>query len=302
MLSFFKRKDKNIEKTGSDSVVDSRELLGNGEGEAGSEKLVETELSFHPKVHVGTEERYYFQFLQNELPPLKENQISLSGIELKKDEDIWQIVAFVRNSLAKSVKFKETPLLLIGPDGEKLGRKVFNLADIGELPAASSRPWVFEFHQSDLEKEELPATGWKLAFEIKAQQPEQHRLDLHESWEKSLAENDKEKLEKLVSSVEPPKKGEVNFMGIQAAKAEDGSLHVTLLVRNGSMKNLKLEKLPLIVEDASDEVIVKGGFNLDNFEVKANTSKPWTFIFPKEMLLKEEIDLSKWKAYPPQKG
>lgn len=301
MLSFFKRKDKKIEKTGSDSVIDSNELLGQDEGEAGSEKLVKTELSFHPKVHAGTEERYYFQFLQNELPPLKENQLSLSGIELKKDEDIWQVVAFVRNSLSKAVKFKEMPLLLLGPDGEKLGRKVFNLADIGELPGASSRPWVFEFHQSDLEKDELPATGWKLAFELQAK-AEPHRLDLHESWEQSLAEHDKEKLEKLVSSVEPPKKGEVNFMGIQAARAEDGSLHVTLLVRNGSMKNIKLEKLPLIVEDAAGEIIAKGGFDLTHFEVKANTSKPWTFIFPKEMLLKEELNLSKWKAYPPQNG
>lgn len=301
MLSFFKRKDKKIEKTGLDSVVDSNELLGSESGKHGSEKLIKTELSFHPKMHVGTEELYYFQFLQNELPPLKENQISLSGIELKRDETIWQAVAFVRNSLPKAVKFKETPLLLLGPDGEKLGRKVFNLAELGELPAESSRPWIFEFHQSDLEKEELPSTGWKLAFELQAKAAP-HRLELHESWEKSLAENDKEKLEKLVSSVEPPKQGEVNFMGIQAACTEDGSLNVTLLVRNGSMKNIKLEKLPLIVEDASGEAVAKGGFNLESFEVKANTSKPWTFIFPKEMLLKEDIDLSKWKAYPPQNG
>ena len=46
--------------------------------------------------------------------------------------------------------------------------------------------------------------------------------------------------------------------------------------------------------------IAKGGFNLDQLEVKANTSKPWTFIFPKELLLKENMDLSKWKAYPPK--
>ena len=61
-----------------------------------------------------------------------------------------------------------------------------------------------------------------------------------------------------------------------------------------------LNNLPLIVEDASGEVIAKGGFKLDQLEVKANTSKPWTFIFPKELLLKENIDLSKWKVYPPK--
>ena len=68
----------------------------------------------------------------------------------------------------------------------------------------------------------------------------------------------------------------------------NGPLHTTLLIRNGSEKNMKLEQLPLIVEDASGEVIAKGGFQFDNLEVKANTSKPWTFIFPKELLLKED--------------
>ncbi len=52
---------------------------------------------------------------------------------------------------------------------------------------------------------------------------------------------------------------------------------------------MKLEQIPLIVEDASDEVIAKGGFKLDNLEVKANTSKPWTFIFPKELAVKGRI-------------
>ena len=146
---------------------------------------------------------------------------------------------------------------------------------------------------------EIPQTDWKLAFELKRPK-EPHALDLEESWEKSLAEPDKEKLEQLVKSITPPKAGEVNFMGIQARLDDAGALHTTLLIRNGSEKNVKFEQLPLIVEDASGEVIAKGGFRFEQLEVKANTSKPWTFIFPKELLLKEDIDLSKWKAYPPQ--
>ena len=77
-------------------------------------------------------------------------------------------------------------------------------------------------------------------------------------------------------------------------------LHTTLLIRNGSEKNIKFEQLPLIVEDASGEVIAKGTFQFEKLEVKANTSKPWTFIFPKELILNEDIDLSKWKVYLPQ--
>ena len=89
-------------------------------------------------------------------------------------------------------------------------------------------------------------------------------------------------------------------MGIQAQIDENGSLHTTLLIRNGSEKNVKFEQLPLIVEDASGDSVAKGAFQFEELEVKANTSKPWTFIFPKELVLKEDMDLSKWKVYPPK--
>lgn len=297
MFGIFKRK---AGKQGADSTIDSKELL---EGEEGTDsgREVKTSLSFPDNVKVTDEERYYFQFLNNELSPLKENQISLSGVELKVDNGNVYVTAFVRNSLPKGIRFdQETTLLLIGPNEEVIARKAFDLSGLGEIPAESSRPWLFLFEERYVSITEIPQTDWKLAFELKkAKGP--HALDLEESWEKALAEPDKEKLENLVKDMTPPKPGEVNFMGIQAKQAEDdGNLHVTLLIRNGSERNIQLQQLPLIVEDATHEIIAKGGFQLDSLEIKANTSKPWTFIFPKELLLKEKLDLSQWKAYPPK--
>lgn len=296
MFGIFKKK---AGKQGADSTIDSKELMG-GEETTDTGREVKTALSFPDNVKVSEEERYYFQFLNNELPPLKENQISLSGVELKVENGDVYVTAFVRNSLPKGIRFdKETTLLLIGPNGEVIARKAFNLSGLGEIPAESSRPWLFLFEKNYVGMTEIPQTDWKLAFELKkAMGP--HALDLEESWEKALAEQDKEQLEKLVKEMTPPKPGEVNFMGIQATQTEEGALHVTLLIRNGSEKNIQIQQLPLIVEDASNEIIAKGGFQLNSLEIKANTSKPWTFIFPKELLLKEEIDLSKWKAYPPK--
>jgi accessory Sec system S-layer assembly protein len=296
MLSFFKRKNKNQE--GMDSVVDSNELFEN-ESPSASDQEIKPELSFHPNWTISVEERYYYQFLNNEQQPLKENQISLSGIELKQLKQGVEVTAFVRSSLVKPIKFQQMPLLLIGPNGDILARKVFDLSELGELPPKSSRPWKFIFEKHTLLKEELPATDWKLAFELKkAQKP--HSLDLAESWEKSLADEDKEKLESIINSIQPPKPGEVNFMGLQIRQAENGDIHATLLIRNGSDKNIQIQQLPLQIEDAAGDIVARGGFTLDSFEVKANTSKPWTFIFPKLLVLKEQPDFSTWKIYPPQ--
>lgn len=298
MLSLFKK--KNLNKTGEDTTVSSEELL-NETVDQGSEDEVETKLFYSPAYEPAQELKYVYQFLNLELSPLKPNQISLSGVDLKQDEAEGAVIvtAFVRNSLSKAIQLQEMPLLLLGTDGEKLARKVFDLSVVGEIPAKSSVPWLFSFGSGDLlVAGELPKTGWKLAFELKTQK--KHALDLEESWANSLPEEDKARLHQLVDGIAAPKPGEVNFMGLQAKKSEDGNLHVTMLIRNGSDKNIQLQQLPLEVVDASSEVIAKGGFALNDFEVKANTSKPWTFIFPRSLVKKEEIDLSVWKAYPPQ--
>lgn len=291
MFSFFKRnKKEKIEKQGTDSVIPAKDLLD--EEAAVEEQEVYTELSIHPSMTVPQETQYVLRFLNNELPSLKPNQVSLAGIELRAEEDQLIVSAFVRNSVNKGIRLAESAILLLGPNGEHLARKVFNLAELGEIPAKSSRPWHFNFHLSDVLSADIPAEGWKLAFEIKAP----HRLDLDQSWESALPEEEKQRLAQMVESVGAPKEGEVNFLGLQARKNDDGGLSVTILVRNGNNKNIQLHQLPLQVEDASGATVAKGGFALDNFEVKANTSKPWTFIFPKELVLAEEPDLSRWKV------
>jgi accessory Sec system S-layer assembly protein len=295
MLSFFKRKNKNQE--GMDSVVDSNDLFED-KSLSVTDQEIKPELSLHPNWKISVEERYYYQFLNNEQQPLKENQISLSGIELKQVKQGVEVTAFVRSSLGKPINFQQMPLLLIGPNGDILARKVFDLTELGELPPKSSRPWKFLFEKHTLKTEELPSTDWKLAFELKAiQKP--HSLDLAESWEKSLADEDKEKLESIINSIQPPKPGEVNFMGLQIKQAENGDIHVTLLIRNGSDKNIQIQQLPLQIEDAAGDIVARGGFTLDSFEVKANTSKPWTFIFPKSLVHKEQPDFSTWRVFPP---
>ncbi|MDV2886334.1 accessory Sec system S-layer assembly protein [Alkalihalophilus pseudofirmus] len=303
MLSFFRKREDgtNPELEGAESSVAPSELGQEEGGNKGNQDEVYTELSFPPAWNVSKEDKYAFQFLNGECAPLKPNQISLSGIEIQRDEIDKKVTvkAFIRSSLDKPVKFEKTTLVLIGHDGTVLGRKEFDLSQIGELPPKSSRPWLFEFDAKDMLKVDLPRFGWKLAFQLNKE--EKHELELDPSWDKSLDSQAKEKLVKMVEDLPSLQSDEVNFMGLQAKKKEDGSLHVTMLIRNGSKKNLNLEQLPLYVEDASGDVVAKGGFKLDSFIVRANTSKPWSFIFPKEMIVKEELDLSRWKAYAPKK-
>ncbi|WP_078414372.1 accessory Sec system S-layer assembly protein [Priestia abyssalis] len=298
MLSFFKRKSKNPQKQGLDSTIESKDVTAKDEN-ASSEELVRPKLSFHPDWDIKEEDRYVYQFLNNDCEPLKPNQLSLSGLELQRNEmtGVVTVNALVRTSLNRPIKLEEMALVLLGPEKELLAKKHFDLSELGELPAASSRPWNFVFEPSTVKVDELPESGWTLAFQLKPA----HQLDLEESWEQALPEEEKEKLKDLVEKqLTPPGEGEVNFMGLQIRHDDNQNLHVSVLIRNGSEKDVTFQQIPLIVEDASGEVIATGGFRLDEFRVKAYTTKPWTFIFPKELVQKETMDLSTWKVYPKQ--
>ena len=201
-----------------------------------------------------------------------------------------EVTAFIRNSLQKAITLQPAILLLLDSNNQTIARHSFELSELGELPGKSSRPWVFVFPKESVKQQEFDYKNWTLAFELRTK----HALDLDESWESFLSEETIKQLENIVNSTEPPKEGELNVMGLQAKLDDSGNLQTTVFIRNGSNKNVQIQQLPLVVKDATGEIVAQGGFTLDNFEVKSDTTKPWTFIFPKEKVLKEDPDFSKW--------
>lgn len=281
---------KKTKIAGEDSTINSEELLDIDDvTESNSTK---TELSYHPSWDVPKEQQYVFQFLLNELEPLKPNQLSLSGLEIDEENGSWQVKAFFRSSLAKPIQLGSIELLLLDSAKNVLVSKEFDFSELGEVPGNSARPWVFMFDAPNLALQELPSEGWQLAFNLKSFEP--HKLELHGSWEESLPIEQKEALEQLLSSLPSLKEDEVNITGVQLKEQSDDGLAVTVFIRNGTNKSLSFQQIPLVLFDANNKIVTQGSFKLDNFEVQANTTKPWTFIFPKELIEKDEKDLSSW--------
>ncbi|WML46852.1 SLAP domain-containing protein [Neobacillus sp. PS3-34] len=93
---------------------------------------------------------------------------------------------------------------------------------------------------------------------------------------------------------------EIKMVGLETKFSPEEGLAATILIRNGSSRELQFEQFPLAVEDAAGDVICQSTFKLENFTVKPYATKPWTFVFPKELILKSSPDLSSWKVYPKQ--
>lgn len=291
MIPFFnKKKDEKIKKKGKDSSFSSEELQL-GSGTDADQIEVHPELSFHPSWNMTPEKQYVFRFLNNDLDPLKPNQISLAGVEIDEENDEILITAFVRNSLPKEILLHETELLLLNEEDQILARQFFNLEEVGSIPANSSRPWIFKYPKSSLKVTELPEENWRLAFNLNTMR--KHQLDLDPQWKEQLSEDKIEQLREVVENLPKLGKTEFNITGLSMKKIDEGQLAVTVLLRNGNSQDINVSKLPLQVISADKEIIAKGQFELPNMVVKANTSKPWTFIFPSNLVLVDEVP-SKW--------
>lgn len=295
LFNFFKKTDK----VKSESAVDSSNFI-EGSGESSEKKLVKTKLSLHPDWNVPQEQKYVFSFLANQLTPLQPNQLSIAAIDIDVDKKTgaWYVRAFFRSSIPHNIELGEIGLLILDKNNKRLAGKIFDFKELGTLPPESCRPWVFTFEKKYIETDELPGEGWKIAFNLNTLK--EHTLDLDESWKKQLPKEQQELLAKIVSKLPKLGHNEVNFTGLQANLREDKSLSVSIFIRNGNDRAINIEQLPLEIIDANGKKIARGSFKLDPpLTVKARTTKPWTFIFPPQLVDAEGADLSRWKAVVP---
>ncbi len=297
MLSFFKRKHKDEElvRTGGDSTVSADEVQEDAAHESISED-VEPVLSLHPNWDITQEQRYVYQFLNNDCPPMKRNQLGISGIEWNQDTDGIRVSAFIRNSSGETIDLAEQTLVMFDTEDRPLARKAFNLSEMGQIEPESSRPWHFFFSEDDLIATKIPKEDWRLTFEVR-NISDKHTLDLPEDWKQGLLPEDKENLYKLVEQLPALEPGEVNLFGVDAMQDEQGKVHVVALVRNGSDNDLRIDKIPLIFKDSSGKIVAHDEFQLGEFIVKPNTSKPWRFAFSQPVA--EKLDLSTWEIQLP---
>lgn len=294
----FKRNNKRRQKNEPLPVEEALKEVDKEEKQSESDEL-ETTLSIPESWNLTEEEKYVYAFHNSQSPKMKPNQLAIYGMELIENEndDTIRITGLIRSTIPQTISFEDIAIVLRNEKEEVIAYKRFDLSKLGDLPPNSARPWDFHYNKSDFIKPiaTLPKE-WSLAFRIETE----HRLDIDPSWEDILSENQKKQLEQLIEQIEDVR-DEVKFTGFSAYHEENGNLIVSVLIRNGYDRDISIEQLPLAVRDGSGEEVARGAFKLDNLTVKANTSKPWTFTFPKSLVLKDDIDLSRWAAYPIQK-
>lgn len=282
-------------------IVEEQELEQIGIEGVSAERRMQSEIITSLSLHetweeeLDQEKRYTLSFLQTSLPTLLDGQVAITGFNMQITQEGLTAFGFIRNGLNRPIQFETMPLLLLGENDALVARKIFDMSEMGEIPAHSDRPWAFTFEDEAITGRDVRLDTWKLVFE-RTRPYVQPKLDIEAEWDALLTPEQRERLQSHLADLPPLEPGEFNISGIQVSLEEEG-ISVLVFLRNGTGQTLQIEQIPLMLLDASDQTVASGLFQTDKLEVKAGTAKLWRFVFPYEMLTEKEPNLTSWRLH-----
>lgn len=249
-----------------------------------------TTLFFPPHIIIGKEDKQYYMKKHDALPEMKKDQFQVSGIEMVVQNGEILVPTFIRSTVSKPVTLKNTSILLVDEDTNVIAKTEVDFSNLGVVEPDTTIFWNINFPKDSVEVTDFNnIKSWSLAFEENTK----HRLDLSELREGAISEAARAQLEEIINEADLSA-NELSLMGLSAKRDHQDGLEITLLVQNGTKDNLDVQLLPLNFYDATGELAAQGTFQLKDFVVYANTSKPMTIVFPKSGILKNNLNLESW--------
>ncbi len=260
-------------------------------------KIVETQISIHPELEdrISKFQKECFVDEIGALPPIKEGEVNISTDFIFDLGDRYEASIFIRNGLKKSINFENVPFLIVNTNNEVLVEKIFNLREVGDVPALGVRPWKIYFEKSEVNLGENDLKELKIVFDTRIKAEETVKIEF-ENLPEGIQGEARRRFEKFLENLPLLRRGEASISTYSVEKTTDGGISTTIIIRNGANKEVNVEQVPLTIIDANENAVAAGMFYLDNVTINASKAKVYNFSFSKEELTKEEIDLSSWKV------
>jgi len=260
-------------------------------------KIVETQISIHPELEdrISKFQKECFEDEIGSLPPIKEGDVNISTDFIFDLGDKYEASIFIRNGLQKPINFEDVSFLVVNKNNEVLGSKIFNLREVGDVPALGARPWKIYFEKSEVNLEAQNIKELSIIFDTRIKAEETVKIEF-ENLPEGIQGEARRKFEKFLENLPLLRRGQVSMSTYSVEKTKDGGIATTIVIRNGANKEIKIEKVPLTIIDANERAVAAGVFYLDNVTINASKAKVYNFSFSKEELTEEEIDLSSWKV------
>lgn len=230
-----------------------------------------------------------------ELPPIKEGQLNISGIYVYDLGEKLEVKVYIRNGLSKEIVLETMPLAILNSKNEVLAHQMFNLKSLGTIPPHAARPLKLYYEKKNVYVEEIPIDDWTIGFDTNVRTIKEVNVN-YEKLPKNIDIEDKLVFDKFLRSLPNLKEDQFSVSTFSIGIQKDGTIMVTVVMRNGNDKAIALKEIPMSVIDANGNVVKSNLFKLENFEVGALKARIFNFAFPTNFRLENNVALNDWKV------
>lgn len=229
----------------------------------------------------------------SELEPIKEGQLNVSGIYAYDLGDKLEVKAYIRNGLSGSVNLEYMPFIIMNSKDKVLAYQIFNLESLGELPSHAARPVKLYFQKKNVYVDSIPMDDWHLAFDTRVDVKRRVKVE-YENLPKDIEIEEKIVFDNFLKQLPELNEGEFSVSTFSIGVQKNGNILVTLVMRNGTNKQISLDKIPMTVKDANGTVVKSNLFKLDHFTVSSLKARICNFAFPTGLSLEQDVALDNW--------
>lgn len=263
---------------------------------ANSENNIETKLSLPENLDniVSDVQKEILNDEVAQLAPIKENDVNISTVYVFENKDNIEAKVYFRNGLSRKINFEYLPLLMVNSHNEVVGKKTFNLKEMGNLPPDSARPWKLFFEKSVIDMGKFSPSDCKIIFDTRLKAVEYAPITLDEN-----SVGDKKYVsmfQDFMKTLKGVQKGSINITKFKIALQEQGKILVILMIRNGCSKSISIEKLPITIKDEKGTIVASGVFETNGLTVAPMKARVCNFTFDTNVNIEHTVVLDNWSV------
>lgn len=230
-----------------------------------------------------------------ELPPIKEGEINVSGIYVYDEGERLEVKAYIRNGLSEEIVLEKVPLAITNSKDEVLAYQIFNLKSLGSIPSHAARPVKVYFEKKNVRVDKISMDDWSIGFDSKIRAERNVSVN-YEKLPKTIEVEDKLVFDNFLKGLPDLREGQFSISTFSLGIQTNGDIIVTLVMRNGDTEPRGIKEIPITLIDANNNVVKSNLFKLEDFEVGGLKARIFNFVFPTSLKLKEAAALNDWQV------
>ncbi|MBW9156989.1 SLAP domain-containing protein [Clostridium tagluense] len=248
----------------------------------------------HEAVHATSKIEFYKDELES-LPDMNEGDININTTYVFDLGDKVEVGVYFRNGLSKAINFDKVPLKILNSKDEIVANQTFELLEVGDIPAFSAVPWKLYFNKENVFTDSIDVQdGWHIVFDTNIKALSTLKVEFENVPDKP----EFNKLHKYLGKLSPMTSENISISLYEIQRINNGELVISLVIRNATVKKIKVEKIPITIKNnENDKIVAIGTFNVVDMEVNSLKARFLKLSFKAHQILESEFNVDNLSVY-----